>query len=48
MHWSAYNRLRDQVDELDDRGWMSALGGLLQRTPGRGRVAPLGLSCQND
>jgi hypothetical protein len=28
MHWSTYNRLLDQADELDERGWMSALGGL--------------------
>ena len=31
MHWVTYNRLLDQADELDDRGWMSALGGLLSR-----------------
>jgi hypothetical protein len=29
MHWSTCNRLLDQADELDDRGWISALGGLL-------------------
>ena len=29
MHWATYNRLLDRADELDDRGWMSALGGLL-------------------
>lgn len=28
MHWATYNRLLDQSDELDDEGWMSALGGL--------------------
>jgi hypothetical protein len=29
MHWTTYNRLLDEADELDERGWMSALGGLL-------------------
>ena len=29
MHWATYNRLLDRADELDDLGWMSALGGLL-------------------
>ncbi len=29
MHWTTYNRLLDRADELDDLGWMSALGGLL-------------------
>ena len=29
MHWATYNRLLDRADELDDRGWMSALGGIL-------------------
>ena len=27
-HWATYSRLLDQADELDDRGWLSALGGL--------------------
>ena len=31
MHWTTYNRLLDQADELDERGWLSALGGLLSR-----------------
>jgi hypothetical protein len=28
MHWATHNRLLYEADELDDRGWMSALGGL--------------------
>ena len=28
MHWTIYNRLLDRADELDERGWMSALGRL--------------------
>ena len=28
IHWTTYNRLLDRADELDERGWMSALGGL--------------------
>jgi hypothetical protein len=28
MHWTTYSRLLDRADELDERGWMSALGGL--------------------
>jgi hypothetical protein len=28
MHWTTCNRLLDQADELDERGWMSALGRL--------------------
>jgi hypothetical protein len=43
MHWSTYNRLLDRPDELDDLGGLSAVGGLLQRAPGRGRVAFRGL-----
>jgi hypothetical protein len=31
MHWATYDRLLDQADELDERGWMSALGGLPSR-----------------
>jgi hypothetical protein len=31
MHWTTYNRLLDEADELDEVGWMSALGGLLSR-----------------
>jgi len=31
MRWSTYNRLLDQADELDDRGWISVLGVLLGR-----------------
>ena len=31
MHWSTYNRLLDQADELDDMGWAYVLGGLLRR-----------------
>ena len=32
MHWTTYNRLLDQADELgDERGLMSALGGLPSR-----------------
>ena len=31
MHWTTYNRLLDRADELDELGWMSALGGLLSR-----------------
>jgi hypothetical protein len=31
MHWATYNRLLDRADELDERGWMSALGGLPSR-----------------
>ena len=26
MHWSTYNRLLDQADELDDLGWIRVLG----------------------
>jgi hypothetical protein len=26
MHWQTYNRLLDQADELDDLGWIRALG----------------------
>ena len=29
MHGATCNRLLDQADELDERGWMSALGGIL-------------------
>ena len=29
MHWSTYNRLLDQANELDDLGWIRALGGPL-------------------
>jgi hypothetical protein len=29
MHWSTYNRVLDQADELDDLGGLSAVGGLL-------------------
>ena len=29
MLWTTCNRLLDQADELDERGWMSVLGGLL-------------------
>ncbi len=29
IHWTTYNRLIDQADELDERGWMSALVGIL-------------------
>jgi len=31
MHWATFNRLLDRADALDERGWMSALGGLLSR-----------------
>jgi len=31
MHWSTYNRLLDQADELDDRGWGCVIGGLVGR-----------------
>ena len=33
MHWATYNRLLDEADELDERGWMNALGGLRIRMP---------------
>jgi hypothetical protein len=29
MHWATFNRLLDQADELDELGWMNALGGVL-------------------
>ncbi|MFL2936971.1 MAG: hypothetical protein ACJZ7Z_09600 [Myxococcota bacterium] len=29
MHWTTYNRPLDEADEANDRGWSSALGGLL-------------------
>jgi len=31
MHWSTYNRLLDQADELDERGWGYVMGGILRR-----------------
>jgi len=42
MHWSTYNRLRDQVDELDDRGWMSAVGWASAANPRKGPSSPVG------
>ena len=31
MHWTTYKRRLDEAGDLDDRGWSSALGGLLSR-----------------
>ena len=31
MHWSTYNRLLDQPDELDEMGWGYVVGGLVGR-----------------
>jgi hypothetical protein len=31
MRWSTYNRLLDQADELDDRGWEHVISGHLGR-----------------
>jgi hypothetical protein len=38
MHWTTYNRLLDQADDLDDMGWGYVMGGLLGRLGYRTRL----------